>query len=219
MFNNVNENAGFNLKPGVNKLKVSAFETSETNWKLTFSAGEFKTNFLGNFPYVVEENQDKWANNVDMWAGKIKRFFRTVIGDQVDVVFTDVSNKVAEKYTDADIFGDLALVKKMCKYLLDQLFKASVEQFKELEFNVVLCNKLGLDKEGNEKWFLNIPTEKENGYKFPFSLGEVHVESTLDLEVKEWKKPTETTETTETTEVEPDWVNNSVRKEPVGEEW
>lgn len=206
------------LEPGTHRMKVTSWEVKEDgNWTLTFQKGGFKTNAFGKTPILKEDgDMESWLKVVGPkggWLVNTSIFFTEVMGrDEVNRVFKEVSQKVSAKYpTQEEQFADITRVKKAVKFLINSLLEAATPYFKNVWFDVDLEKKLGIDKEGNEKTYVNVakPTA-ENGYKVPYRV--VKTNSEVPEEAEE-------TPQSSTTEDVPDWVNEEPKSRVEPEEW
>lgn len=207
------------LEPGTHRMKVTSWEVKEDgNWTLTFQKGGFKTNAFGKSPILKEDGSpESWMKVVGPkggWLVSTSIFFESIMGkDEVNRVFREVSKRVATKYpTQEEQFAELSRVKAAVKLLIKSLLEAATPYFKNVWFDVDLEEKLGIDKEGNEKTYVNVarPTA-ENGYKVPYRVSEDQTD--VPEEVEEVLP--------EPVEVVPDWVNEEPksRQEPSDTEW
>lgn len=206
------------LTPGTHRMKVTSWEVKEDgNWTLTFQKGGFKTNAFGNSPFLKEDgNSESWMKVVGPkggWLVSTKIFFESVMGrDEVNQVLKNVDAKIRAKYPTLDEqFAEYSRVKGAVKLLIKSLLEAATPYFKTVWFDVDLEERIGLDKEGNEKTYLNIAKKTaENGYKEPYRISEDQTE------VPEQAEPQQTV-----TEDIPDWVNEEpkTRTEPSDTEW
>lgn len=207
------------LEPGTHRMKVTSWEVKEDgNWTLTFQKGGFKTNAFGNSPFLKEDgNAESWMKVVGPkggWLVGTKIFFEAVMGrDKVNQVLKDVDAKIRAKYpTLEEQFAEYSRVKGAVKLLIKSLLEAATPDFKNVWFDVDLEEKVGIDKEGNERTYLNIAKKTaENGYKEPYRVSE-------DQTPEEESEPKQDVPVTEE---EPDWVNEEpkARQEPNDSEW
>lgn len=212
------------LTPGTHRMKVSSWEVKEDgNWTLTFQKGGFKTNAFGNSPRLHEDgNPESWMKVVGPkggWLVSTKIFFEAVMGrDEVNQVLKAVDTKIRAKYpTLEEQFAELPRVKGAVKLLIKSLLEAATPYFKTVWFDVDLEERIGLDKEGNEKPYLNVAKKTpENGYKEPYRISEDQTEEEVEpvVEVQDTVNPAATEEV-------PDWVNEEpkTRTEPSDTEW
>lgn len=209
------------LTPGTHRMKVSSWEVKEDgNWTLTFQKGGFKTNAFGKSPILKEDgNTESWMKVVGPkggWLVATKIFFEGIMGrDEVNQVLKAVDTKVSAKYpTLEEQFAEYSRVKGAVKLLIKSLLEAATPYFKNVWFDVDLEERIGLDKEGNEKPYLNVAKKTaENGYKEPYRISEDQTE------VPEQAEPQEAVVTNQ--EEVPDWVNEEpkTRTEPSDTEW
>ena len=206
------------LTPGTHRMKVTSWEVKEDgNWTLTFQKGGFKTNAFGKTPILKEDgDMESWLKVVGPkggWLVSTSIFFTDIMGrDEVNRVFREVSQKISAKYpTQEEQFADITRVKKAVKFLINSLLEAATPYFKNVWFDVDLEEKVGFDKEGNEKTYVNVakPTA-ENGYKVPYRV--VKNNSEVPEEAEE-------TPQSSTTEDVPDWVNEEPKSRVEPEEW
>lgn len=204
------------LEPGTHRMKVTSWEVKEDgNWTLTFQKGGFKTNAFGNSPFLKEDgNAESWMKVVGPkggWLVGTKIFFEAVMGrDEVNNVIKEVSKKVASKYpTQEEQFAELPRVKGAVKLLIKSLLEAATPYFKNVWFDVDLEEKLGIDKEGSEKTYLNIAKKTaENGYKEPYRVSEDQTDEAAEPQ-----------QDVPVTEEVPDWVNEEPKTRTEPEEW
>lgn len=205
------------LKPGTHRMKVSSWEVKEDgNWTLTFQKGGFKTNAFGKSPSLKEDgNMESWLKVVGPkggWLVSTSIFFTEIMGrEEVNRVFREVSQKISAKYpTQEEQFADITRVKGAVKFLIKSLLEAATPYFKSVWFDVDLEEKVGLDKEGNEKTYLNVakPTA-DNGYKVPYRVSEDQ------SEVPDTAEPVEEVVTDDV----PDWVNEEPKSRQEPAEW
>lgn len=206
------------LTPGTHRMKVTSWEVKEDgNWTLTFQKGGFKTNAFGNSPFLKGDgNAESWMKVVGPkggWLVGTKIFFEAVMGrDKVNQVLKQVDAKIRSKYpTLEEQFAEYSRVKGAVKLLIKSLLEAATSDFKQVWFDVDLEEKLGIDKGGNEKTYLNIAKKTaENGYKEPYRISEDQSE---EVDVQDTVNPAATEEV-------PDWVNEEPkREEPSDIEW
>lgn len=214
MFVDNNDQEHTLLQPGTHRMKVTSWEVKEDgNWTLTFQKGGFKTNAFGKSPILKEEGDaESWMKVVGPkggWLVGTKIFFEVIMGrDKVNQVLKEVDAKVRTKYpTLEEQFAEYSRVKAAVKLLIKSLLEAATSDFKQVWFDVDLEEKLGIDKEGNEKTYVNVakPTV-ENGYKVPYRVSEDQTpeeEPQQDVPV---------------TEEVPDWVNEEPKITPAHEE-
>lgn len=156
------ENAGKPANPfagiegGINSgFKIASYEVTDTNWKLTFKKGEFSVNFLGNFPYLADGKESSWSAANYYWSNDFIAIFQQFIPEeQIAKIRTAIVEKINAENLSETSKEDIL---KAAKIFVEGLFEAATEYFNTVEFNVVLAYKAGLDKELNEKWYLNIP--------------------------------------------------------------
>lgn len=204
------------LTPGTHRMKVTSWEVKEDgNWTLTFQKGGFKTNAFGNSPTLKEDgNSENWMKVVGPkggWLVSTKIFFESVMGrDEVNQVLKQVDAKVRAKYpTLEEQFAELPRVKGAVKLLIKSLLEAATPYFKQVWFDVDLEEKLGIDKEGNEKTYLNIAKKTlENNYRQPYRVSEDQTN------IPEEAEPVE-----QVNEEEPDWVNEEPKPRQEPKEW
>lgn len=219
------------LTPGTHRMKVSSWELKEDgNWTLTFQKGGFKTNAFGNSPFIKEDgDMESWMKVVGPkggWLVSTKIFFENIIGrDEVNRVFREVSQKISAKYpTQEEQFAEYSRVKGAVKLLIKSLLEAATSEFKNVWFDVDLEEKLGIDKEGNEKPYLNIAKKTvENGYKEPYRISEDQTPEEVPNEVQNVESDSDAPEVSpNSVEEVPDWVSEepkSSRPDPSDEEW
>lgn len=206
------------LEPGTHRMKVTSWEVKEDgNWTLTFQKGGFKTNAFGKSPILKEDGSpESWMKVVGPkggWLVSTSIFFESIMGkDEVNRVFREVSKRVATKYpTQEEQFAELSRVKAAVKLLIKSLLEAATPYFKNVWFEVDLEEKVGFDKEGNEKTYVNVarPTA-ENGYKVPYRVSEDQTDVPEEVEVLP-----------EPVEEVPEWVNEEPKNstEPSDTEW
>lgn len=207
------------LSPGTHRMRVSSWEVKEDgNWTLTFQKGGFKTNTFGSSPFLKEDgNPESWMKVVGPkggWLVSTKIFFEAIMGrDEVNQVLKNVDTKIRAKYPTLDEqFAEYSRVKGAVKLLIKSLLEAATPYFKNVWFDVDLEERIGLDKEGNEKPYLNVAKKTvENGYKEPYRISEDQSEVPEEAEVQD-------TVNTTTTEEVPDWVNEEPKITPAHEE-
>lgn len=208
------------LTPGTHRMKVTSWEVKEDgNWTLTFQKGGFKTNAFGKSPSLKEDgNMESWLKVVGPkggWLVSTSIFFTEIMGrEEVNRVFREVSQKISAKYpTQEEQFADITRVKGAVKFLIKSLLEAATPYFKNVWFDVDLEEKLGIDKEGNEKTYLNVakPT-LENGYKVPYRVSEDQSEVPVTVDSEEQF-------VSATTEDVPDWVNEEPKSRQEPAEW
>lgn len=210
------------LEPGTHRMKVTSWEVKEDgNWTLTFQKGGFKTNAFGNSPFLKEDgNAESWMKVVGPkggWLVGTKIFFEAIMGrDKVNQVLKEVDAKVRSKYpTLEEQFAEYSRVKGAVKLLIKSFLEAATPDFKNVYFDVDLEEKLGIDKEGNEKTYLNIAKKTaENGYKEPYRISEDQTDEAAPVDSQQ-----DTSDSNQ--EGVPDWVNEEpkTRAEPSDTEW
>ena len=219
------------LTPGTHRMKVTSHEVKpDGSWTLTFQKGKFKTTGYGKSPTLKEEgDRDSWMKVVGPkggWLVSTKIFFESVMGrDEVNQALKKAEQLATLKeviqnpdgtttkvyYTFEEQWASLERVKNSVKILIECLLEAATPYFKNVWFDVDLEERIGLDKEDNEKTYLNIAKKTaENGYKEPYRISEDQTE------VPEQAEPQQTV-----TEDIPDWVNEEpkTRTEPSDSEW
>jgi hypothetical protein len=167
------------IKAGVNPgFKVTSTAINEKNWVWEFSKGEFTTKFLGNFPYLTEQNAGRWTKINNGWGTGIVQFFKTFCDPgEVSEAVKKVSEAMNSKYQ-KDEQGTEEVIQEGAHLLLTELMNVANKVLPDLEWNLGLCYNMGIDKEGNDKYYLNIPLKNnwqdENGEwqnHYPFKVG------------------------------------------------
>ena len=214
MFVNNDQQEFETLTPGTHRMKVTGYEFKENgSVTLTFGKGGFKTNAFFKTPNLKEDGTpESWAKVVGPsggWFVSTKLFFESVMGKgEVNRVIQEVSAKISAKYpTFEEQFASLDRVQKSVNYLLKCWFEAATPFFKDVWFDVDLEERVGIDKEGNEKTFLNVEKgTAENGWKVPY-----RVSANQEPDLVPTKDDTE--------DSVPDWVNETPQRQEPVEDW
>lgn len=158
MYANQKSNPLQGITSGINEdFQLIGTEITDWGWKWTFGKGEFKTGFLGGWPYLPDEGEDKWEARNEAWGRELINKFREFIPEE------RVDNKLAEliEQINNEISPEEQKTKegilKGAKILYEGLIDLAAPYIKEARFNIVLFYKMTLDDEGNEKWYLNMP--------------------------------------------------------------
>lgn len=202
------------LTPGTHRMKVTGYEFKETgSITLTFSKGGFKTNAFFKTPNLKEDGTpESWAKVVGPsggWFVSTKLFFESVMGKgETNRVINEVSARVTAKCpTFEEQFASLEIVNKAVNLLLKSWFEAATPFFKDVWFDVDLVETIGIDKEGNEKTYLNVAKgTAENGWKVPYR---VSTDQTNE-EAPAQDNPEDNV---------PEWVNETLQRQEPVEDW
>lgn len=158
MYDNLGGNSLEGIHAGINSgFKLVNHTVSDSGWRWTFKKNNFETNYLGNWPYLSDDKRDKWEAINRGWAGELISKFKEFIPDSVvSAKIKEISAQINEEISPDDQKEKEGILKG-AKILYENLMDLATDYLGEAEFNVVLFYQLGVDKEGNEKYYLNIP--------------------------------------------------------------
>lgn len=176
MYENLNDNPMEGITSGINEgFKISSTSLTEYGWKWNFKKGGFETGFFGNWPYLAEGKEDKWSGINQAWAIKLINVFKQFIPEeQVSERVKKASAKINKEVSPEESTTSEGILKG-AQILYDALIDLASPLFAETEFNLLLCYQMGLDKEGEEKWYLNIPGDSgKKGNNWQDEMGNWH---------------------------------------------
>lgn len=214
MYDNQKSNPLEGITSGINEdFSLVNTEITDYGWRWTFGKSEFKTGFLGGWPYLPEDAEEKWEARNEAWGRQLIDKFREFIPEE------EVDNKLSElvEQINTNVSPEEQKTKegilKGAKILYEGLIDLAAPYIKEARFNIVLFYKMTLDDEGNEKWYLNMPNlygKTGNNWKddfgnwkggYPFAVGKKPpMNPNLEYQRGEDTESNPTTETTEATE-------------------
>lgn len=161
-------NSGGGVKGGVNSgFKITATEVTENGWRVTFTKGKFSSKYLGDLPYLPDEDPSVWPNKNTLWARGLFAFFKMFVPEeQIEATKKEVSAKIVKKLGN-EMYANKENVIEAAKFLVKELFKVAEPHIVNTTWNVVFHYELGVDKAtAAPKWFLSIPNRyywQENG--------------------------------------------------------
>jgi hypothetical protein len=159
-------------------FKITSESVSEGYWDWEFSKGEFTTRFRGFFPYLAADKQSGWSAKNYYWGKDLIAFFNTFCDNtQITETCRKVSASINEKYPSREDQSTEQAIMEGAGLLYNALMDVARPNLGSLEWNIVLGYYLSVDKEGNDKYYLNLQKTRwqdENGEyvnDYPFAVG------------------------------------------------